>query len=80
MLSVNKMKPIILISLALLALLVTACGQSAEKLNNEGNDKFAEEAYLEAISAYQSAQFENPELAEPYYNAANVLYRQGAYP
>lgn len=80
MLSRNLMKPIILFALGVLALVVTGCGQSAEKLNNDGNTKFAEEAYLEALSAYQTAQFENPELAEPYYNAANALYRQGAFP
>ena len=64
----------------LVALLATACAPSkAEKLNNEGNDDFAKQAFQDALVAYQTAQIEDPELAEPYYNAANALYRQGAY-
>jgi tetratricopeptide (TPR) repeat protein len=61
-------------------LLATACAPSAEKLNNQGNDDFAREAYLEALADYQSAQIDSPEMAEPYYNAASALYREGAYP
>ena len=40
---------------------------------------YAEQAFQDALVAYQTAQIEEPELAEPYYNAANALYRQGAY-
>lgn len=69
--------PIVLLVVA--ALTGTACKPSVEQLNNKGNDRFAEEAYLEALAAYQSAQLESPEMAEPYYNAANALYRKGAY-
>jgi Ca-activated chloride channel family protein len=74
-------KPAFLLIVPLLVLLlVTACGPSkAEQLNNEGNEAFAEQAFQEALVAYQSAQIDQPELAEPYYNAANALYRQGAY-
>lgn len=72
-------RPVIFVILAALGLLAAACGPSAEKMNAEGNDRFAKEAYLEALAAYQSAQIESPDLAEPYYNAANALYRQGAY-
>jgi len=64
----------------LVVLLATACSASkAEKLNQEGNNAFAEQAFQDALVAYQTAQIEDPELAEPYYNAANALYRQGAY-
>ena len=76
----RTMKSIIFFVLIGAGLLVTACAPSAEKLNNEGNDAFAKEAYLEALADYQSAQIESPDLAEPYYNAANALYREGAYP
>ncbi len=38
-----------------------------------------QQAYEEALAAYQTAQIKEPELAEPYYNAANALYRQGDY-
>jgi Ca-activated chloride channel family protein len=75
-----NVRPVVFIILAALGLLAAACSPSAEKLNAEGNDRFTKEAYLEALAAYQSAQIESPELAEPYYNAANALYRQGAYP
>jgi Ca-activated chloride channel family protein len=61
-------------------LFMVACSPSAEALNQEGNEAFAEQAYLDALQLYQSAQIESPGLAEPYYNAANALYRQGDYP
>ncbi len=70
---------IIWIALLAIALLLAACSPSAEKLNGEGNQAFLEEAYQDALAAYQGAQIENPELAEPYYNAANALYREGNY-
>jgi tetratricopeptide (TPR) repeat protein len=77
---VKSLKPFVLIALIALSLLAVACSPSAEKLNNEGNEKFAEEAYMEALATYQEALIESPELAEPYYNAANALYREGAFP
>lgn len=79
MLRLRQMKPVAPITFLLLILLITACGPSAEKLNKQGNEEYAREAYVEALAAYESAEFESPEMAESYYNAANVLYRQGAY-
>ena len=52
---------------------------SAAKLTADGNEAFAQQAYEEALQAYSEAQAKSPELAEPYYNAANVLYREGKY-
>ena len=77
----NKLKtnPIILIVMLASGLMIAACSPSAEKLNQDGNQAYVEQAYLEALEAYQSAQIESPELAEPYYNAANTFYRQGQY-
>ncbi|MCP4164586.1 MAG: tetratricopeptide repeat protein [Chloroflexi bacterium] len=73
-------KKITLLFIAVLSLFaLTACGNSAEKLNNSGNEAYTEQAYEEALAAYEQAQFENPQLAEPYYNAASTLYRQGDY-
>ncbi len=73
-------KPAVLLALmALTALLVTACGPQAEELNQDGNKAFAKQAFEEALQAYATAQIESPELAEPYYNAANTLYRQEKY-
>jgi tetratricopeptide (TPR) repeat protein len=66
--------------LAIVILLLAACSAPAEQLNQEGNQAFAEQAYLEALELYQSAQIESPELAEPYFNAANTFYRQADYP
>jgi len=70
-------KSIIFFVLIAAGVLATACAPSAEKLNNEGNDSFAKEAYLEALADYQSAQIQSPELAEPYYNAGNAFQKQG---
>ncbi len=70
---------LIVMTLAALALLATACSPSAAKLTADGNDAFAQQAYEEALQAYSQAQAKSPELAEPYYNAANVLYREGKY-
>lgn len=68
------------VGLLALSLFVTACGADpGVKLNNEGNDAYTREAYLEALDLYQNAQIDNPELAEPYYNAANAFYREGQY-
>ena len=57
------------------ALLAGACSASAPKLTDAGNEAFTQEAYDEALQAYQEAQVKSPELAEPYYNAANALYQ-----
>jgi Ca-activated chloride channel family protein len=76
---VRRHRTPIIFGLLLIGLFVTACSPSAEKMNNDGNEAYAEAAYVEALAAYESAQIESPELAEPYYNAANVLYREGAY-
>jgi Ca-activated chloride channel homolog len=62
-----------------LALLLAACGSSAAKLTDAGNQAYARQAYDEALQAYQEAQSSSPDLAEPYYNSANVLYREGKY-
>lgn len=76
--NINR-KPYFLFLILIFGLLLVACSPSAEKLNQEGNQAFTEQAYLEALEAYQNAQIESPELAEPYYNAANAYYRQGQY-
>ena len=65
--------------LVLAALALTSCGSSAERLNNDGNEAFAEQDYERAMTAYLQAQQESTELAEPHYNAANTHYRQETY-
>jgi Ca-activated chloride channel family protein len=66
-------------TVALVTLILTACRQSAEQLNNAGNQAFAQQDYQAALTAYQNAQAKSPDLAEPYYNAANAYYRQEDY-
>ena len=75
-----KIKVIFLMVFTVVILLLAACSAPAEKLNQQGNQAFTEQAYLEALELYQSAQIKSPGLAEPYFNAANTLYRQGDYP
>ena len=65
--------------LLLVALALSGCGSSAERLNNDGNEAFAEQDYEGAMTAYHQAGEESPDLAEPHYNAANTHYRQEAY-
>jgi Ca-activated chloride channel family protein len=57
-------------------LALTACGPSAAKYNNEGNEKFTAQEFEAALGDYTTAELENPDLAEPYYNAGNTYYRQ----
>jgi Ca-activated chloride channel family protein len=72
-------RPVIIVLAFAFAFIISSCSPPAEKLNQEGNQAFIEEAYLEALELYQSAQIESPELAEPYFNAANTFYRQGNF-
>jgi len=65
--------------LFLAALVLAGCGQSAGKLNSEGNKAFAEQDYDGALVAYQRAEEEAPQVAEPHYNAANTHYRTEDY-
>ena len=65
--------------LLLLTLALASCGQSAEELNNDGNDAFAAQDYAGSLVAYQQAVEESPELVEPYYNAANSFSRLEDY-
>ncbi|MCB9078344.1 MAG: tetratricopeptide repeat protein [Anaerolineaceae bacterium] len=58
---------------------LTACGSTAARYNNQGNEAFKENNYLEALEDYTAAKQENPDLAEPYYNSGNTYYRQGQY-
>ena len=73
-------KLLILIPILLLAVVALAgCGQSAETLNNKGNEAFADQDFEGALTAYLGAQEDVPELAEPHYNAANSHYRMEDY-
>jgi Ca-activated chloride channel family protein len=72
-------RPWIGVILLMAGLALVGCGQSPERLNNDGNEAFESEDYQGALTAYHQAQEVAPELAEPHYNAANVLYRGEDY-
>lgn len=57
--------------------LLSACVPDVIKQNEAGNAHFEDEAYTEALDAYRLAQVAEPDLSEPYYNAANAYNRQG---
>ena len=67
------------IVLLFVALALTACGRSAERVNNDGNEAFANQNYEAALSAYLDAQANLQDSPEPAYNAGNVYYRQEDY-
>ena len=57
-------KPLVVSILVIASgLFMAACSTPAEKLNQEGNQAFTEQAYLEALDLYQSAQVESPEFS-----------------
>lgn len=63
--------------LLFLALSLGACMPQVVKQTDAGNVHFEKQEYDEALTAYRQAQVAEPDLAEPYYNAANVYNRQG---
>lgn len=66
-------------------LAVGAAGTFVYKFNTSdatiaaGNQEFAKQQYDAALEKYQSAQASAPIFAEPFYNAANVLYKQDKF-
>jgi len=58
---------------------LSACGPSAARYNNDGNQEYAAEKYDEALRNYTSAQRENPDLPEPYYNAGSAFHRKDEF-
>lgn len=59
-----------------LAFLLGLSVQPAER-NNTGNAHFQQQAYDSALRAYQVAQVNAPDQAEPYYNAASAMLASG---
>lgn len=64
-------------ALLLLALFLGACASKVVKQTDAGNAQFEKQDYDEALTAYRQAQVAAPDMAEPYYNAANAYNRQG---
>ncbi len=65
-----------IIILSILFFLTSACSATVGQLNNRGNRLFAAGKFDDALAAYKQAQLQAPDVAEPYYNAANTYYRQ----
>ncbi len=57
--------------------LLCACAPKVVRYNDAGNQAFDQQLYENALHEYQLAQVEEPEIPEPYYNAANSLNRLG---
>jgi tetratricopeptide (TPR) repeat protein len=65
----------------LLSLTITlvGCGSTVASSNRQGNKLYSQSKYDEALSAYQKAQVEQPDLAELHYNVGNTLHRKEDY-
>jgi Ca-activated chloride channel family protein len=58
---------------------LAACGSTVASNNRQGNKLYHQGQYDEALSAYQKAQAEQPDLAELHYNIGNTLHRKEDY-
>lgn len=56
---------------------VSACTVDPAERNTAGNQLYAQQAYDQALIAYQAAQVVAPDAPESYFNAANALVRSG---
>lgn len=63
-------------TLAVGVFVAAACGgDRTAELNEEGNERYSEEQFEDALESYREAQVERPDLPELNYNAANALFR-----
>ena len=62
-----------------LTIALAACGSTVAGSNRQGNRLYQQGKYDEALSAYQEAQVEQPDLAELHYNVGNTLHRKEDY-
>ncbi len=63
------------VALSLLTLILVACGRGESVANNQGNDAFDTGDFDAALQGYEEVQELAPDRAEPFYNSANVHYR-----
>jgi Ca-activated chloride channel family protein len=74
----QSLSPLKAVILALLLVgLLASCVPEVVKYNTQGNAQYEEGAYPDALELYRMAQVSEPDLPEPYYNAANTYNRQG---
>ena len=62
-----------------LAAISLPIGGTVHRKTEEGNRKYAEKSYEDALRAYTEAQVGAPEAAELHYDIGNVLYRKEDY-
>jgi Ca-activated chloride channel family protein len=62
-----------------IAFALVACGSAVASSNRQGNKLYNQGRYDEALSAYQKAQAEQPDLAELHYNVGNTLHHKEDY-
>jgi Ca-activated chloride channel family protein len=63
------------VALSLLMLILVACGRGEAVANNQGNEAFETGDFDAALQGYEEVQELAPDRAEPFYNSANVRYR-----
>lgn len=56
---------------------LAACAADVVQHNNKGNQLFAGGEYEQAVTEYQLAQVDDPDRAEPYFNASNAYNHKG---
>jgi len=63
------------VALSLLTLVLVACGRGEAVANNQGNEAFETGDFDAALQGYEEVQELAPDRPEPFYNSANVRYR-----
>ena len=63
------------LALSLLMLILVACGRGEAVANNQGNEAFETGDFDAALQGYEEVQELAPDRAAPFYNSANVRYR-----
>ncbi len=61
----------------IILILLTGCASPGANYNNKGNEEFSKENFDNAEQEYKAAKEADPNLAEPYYNLANLFHIQG---
>lgn len=80
--TIAKFAALLALAFTLLAgglFLLTRSDSPAARLLRQGNQAFADGRFIDALGLYQLVQNRFPKLGEPFYNAANALYRQESY-
>jgi len=62
-----------------ITIVLAACCSAVAGGNRQGNKLYNQGRYDEALSAYQKAQVEQPDLAELHYNVGNTLHHKEDY-